>query len=339
MVDAAGPQHRALADDRLGDLGVEQLARGQVAGPGVDRKLLVVEGEGGVGLVGEGHVGLIEGPDRADVLPVVVKQVGLQAVAPLQGGGNDLFAEIGEVGVLAQQVEEGVAAEHIDAHGGQVGPPCRLLRGEAHQGGVHLHGLEGFALGLFAEFANAAVVVGVHQAKGLGLGRIHGQGPDGEVGAGFDVVLDEQAVIHPVELVARQDQVLVHVPFLEQPLVFAHRIGRALKPAGAGGGLLGRQHLNKTLAKTGGEVVTLAEVTVERRAVELRQHVHLVDAGIDAVADRNINQPILARQRHGRLGPRLGEGEKTGPGSAAKDDGQDSFHQRSPPCTVRVWQR
>jgi hypothetical protein len=35
----------------------------------------------------------------------------------------------------------------------------------------------------------------------------------------------------------------------------------------------------------------------------------------------------------------LGEGEQTGPGSAAKDDRQDSFHQRSPPCTVRVWQR
>ena len=83
VVNAAGPQHRAFADDRLGDLGVEQLARGQVAGAGVDREFLVVKGEGRVGLVGEGHVGLIEGPDRADVLPVVVKEVGLQSVAPL----------------------------------------------------------------------------------------------------------------------------------------------------------------------------------------------------------------------------------------------------------------
>ena len=94
------------------------------------------------------------------------------------------------------------------------------------------------------------------------MGRIHGQGPNGEVGAGFDVVFDEQAVVHPVKLVAGEDQVLVHVPFLEQPLVFADRIGRALKPAGTGGGLLGRQHLHKTLAKAGGEVVALAEVTI-----------------------------------------------------------------------------
>ena len=127
---AAGLEHRALTDDRLGHLSVEHLARGQVTGAGVDRELLVVEREGRVGLIGERQVGFVEGADGADVLPVVVEQEALQVIAAIERLGDDFLAEIGGRGVLGQQIEQGVTAEHINAHRGQVRPLEGFIRGK-----------------------------------------------------------------------------------------------------------------------------------------------------------------------------------------------------------------
>ena len=70
MVDAAGLQDRAFANNRIGDLGVNQLARGQIARTCVDGEFLVVETEGGRGLLGQREVGFIERTDGANVFPV-----------------------------------------------------------------------------------------------------------------------------------------------------------------------------------------------------------------------------------------------------------------------------
>ena len=137
----------------------------------------------------------------------------------------------------------------------------------------------------------------------------------------------EMGVVHPVELVAGEDQHLVDVPLLEQPFVFTNRIGSALKPAGALWCLLRSQHLNKALVKTRGEVEGLGDMAIERCAVELRQHIDLVDAAVDAVANRDINQAVFARQRHGRLGPHFGERVQPRPSTATENDCENPFHQ------------
>ena len=124
-------------------------------------------------------------------------------------------------------------------------------------------------LGLFPEFPDAALGRGAHQSEILGLGGIDRQGSHGQLGAGFDVMLHELAVIHSVQLITGEDQVVVDIPLLKQPLIFAHRIGRALEPARAVRGLLGGKHLHKTLTEAGREVVAHRQMTVERGAVEL----------------------------------------------------------------------
>ena len=83
MVNAAGFQQGTLPDDRCRDLGVLQLAGGQVARARIDGKLLVKEGKRGIGLFGEGQVGFIERTDRTDILPVIVEQIGLKFVSAL----------------------------------------------------------------------------------------------------------------------------------------------------------------------------------------------------------------------------------------------------------------
>jgi hypothetical protein len=42
-------------------------------------------------------------------------------------------------------------------------------------------------------------------------------------------------------------------------------------------------------------------VPVQRRRIELRQHEDPADVGVQAVADRDVDQPVLAGDRHGRL--------------------------------------
>ena len=116
MVNAAGLEQRPLADDRLGDLGILQLAGGQVTGAGINGKLFVVEGEGRIWLFGEGQIGLKESTDGADVFPIIVEEKTLEIITALQGGGNNFLAEIGGAWIGVQQIKQGIAAEHIDAH-------------------------------------------------------------------------------------------------------------------------------------------------------------------------------------------------------------------------------
>lgn len=116
---------------------------------------------------------------------------------------------------------------------------------------------------LLPEFLDAAGGIGAHQAEALGVLGIHGQGRHRERGPARPVGRHKARVIHPVELIAREDQHLVHVPGGEELAVLAHRIGRALKPAGAVRGLLGCQHLHETAVKAGGEVVGAADMAIQ----------------------------------------------------------------------------
>ena len=171
--------------------------------------------------------------------------------------------------MIIQQIKHRLAAEHINTHRGQIGPLECLLGGEAQGLGIDSHLGQVFTLWLFPEFLDASISAGAHQPESFCLGGIHWQGAHGQLGAGIYVVLDEAAVVHPVELIPREDQVVVHVPFMEEGLVLPDGIGGAFKPAGAIRGLLGRQHFYKPLAKPGRKVVAHRQVTVERGAVEL----------------------------------------------------------------------
>ena len=170
------------------------------------------------------------------------------------------------------------------------------------------------------------MLVGAHQAKGFSLLGIHRKSRHGEISTGLTVVLNKQAVIHPVELVTGKNQILINIPFLEQPLVFAHRISGAFKPGGTLRCLLSSQHLHKALTKTCTEVVGLREVTIQRSTVELRQHIHLGDAGVDAVTDRNIDQTVFTCEGHSRLGPHFGEWVQARTRTSTKNDCQNALH-------------
>ena len=203
-------------------------------------------------------------------------------------------------------LEQDLAREHVDPHRGDE----RFLRGgaagrrPARRAAAHLR--QPRLVRLLFEGGDLAVDV-EHEDAHLGrVGDGHRLRGDGDVGAVLDVRFDHVAEVHAIEMVAREDQVVVGVVAGEVTRRLPHRVGRALKPVGALRCLLGGEHFDEAVRKDV-QAIGLRDVPVERRRVELRQHEHPLQAGVQAVADRNVDEAILAADRYGRLGAHVGQ--------------------------------
>eukprot|EP00983_Pelagomonas_calceolata_P019571 616280-Pelagomonas_calceolata.AAC.3 len=71
--------------------------------------------------------------------------------------------------------------------------------------------------------------------------------------------------------------------------------------------------------------VGLGQVAVQGCGVELGEAVHLVDVGVEAVADGNVDQAVVCAQGHGWLGTLFGQGVQPGTRSTSQDDTQHSL--------------
>ena len=89
--------------------------------------------------------------------------------------------------------------------------------------------------------------------------------------------------------------------------------------------LLGGQDFDEAAAEIV-EAVRAADVAVQAHRLELREHVDLVDLAVDAVRERDVDQPILAGQRHGRLGAVGRQRQQPRAAPAAQNYRHDVFH-------------
>ena len=114
-------------------------------------------------------------------------------------------------------------------------------------------------------------------------------GRDRHVGAAIDVRVDHLRVVHPVEVITRQYQVVVGVVAHEVSCRLPHGIGRPLEPALAVGCLLGGEDLDESVAEEI-HAIRLADMPVERGRIELREHENPAHVRVQAVADRDVNR-------------------------------------------------
>ena len=222
------------------------------------------------------------------------------------------------VGVVQQPHDE-LAVEDVNAH------RCQeevLLPFDAQPGvgfAVQLQRIEQSGVfRLLHETDDAPLFIDLHDAQRLGLRPGDRQGGDRQVGVGIDVLRDDATKVHPVKLVATQNHHVFEIVVEQVRQVLAHRIGRPLIPGGAGGSLFGRKNLDEAAGEMI-KLVRLRDVPVKRSRVELREDVDALEIRVDAVRNRNVHQAVLARQRHGRLGPFLGQREQARPRSATHD--------------------
>src|SRR5262245_44999164 len=70
------------------------------------------------------------------------------------------------------------------------------------------------------------------------------------------------------------------------------------------------------------ELVRVRDVSVQTHRHELGQYINSVDSAIEAVADRDVDQPVFARDGDGGFRAELGEREQPGPLAAAEDQAE-----------------
>jgi hypothetical protein len=95
----------------------------------------------------------------------------------------------------------------------------------------------------------------------------------------------------------------------------------SLVPSRIFGSLLGGQNFDETLCKVV-EFVANRDVTVQRLAVKLGEHVDLAKTAIETIADRDSTRRCLPPKRHRGFGTLLRQRVKTGTRAAAHDDGE-----------------
>ena len=105
------------------------------------------------------------------------------------------------------------------------------------------------------------------------------------------------------------------------------RVGGAAVPLGELAALdVGLQQLDAAPVAVEVPRPAEADVVVERARVVLGQDDDVVDVRVDAVGQREVDDPVLAAERHRRLGPLLGEDREAFALAAREDHRHRPFH-------------
>ena len=273
--------------------------------------------------MGKSQVRFEKRANRTDVFPIAVEQMDVHLVRADRRGENFL-AEVGVVG-LAEQVDEHVAIEQVNAHARQTVAAFTFDAASVDPGRIGVDEFEFFdRLRLFQEALHATGVVQPHDAELRGLLVIDRQGCNRHVGARLAMRDQHVVVVHVVQLIARQDQHMVDPGLLQIAQMLAHGIGRSLVPQLFFVGLLGRQDFDEAFAKRV-EVVGPANVAVQADRIELRQHIDAVHVAVQAVRQRDIDQPVLSGQRDRRFRTELGQRQQARAATASEHEGDNAI--------------
>ena len=168
---------------------------------------------------------------------------------------------------------------------------------------------------------------------------------------GLDVLVDHLAGVHAVDVVRSHDQDVVGLLVEDQVEALVDGVGRSLEPLrpetllGGDGGDVVVEHV--------GHPPRHGHVTVEAVTLVLGEDDDAPETAVDQVGQDEVDDPVAAAERHGRLGPVIGQGGEPGALAARQDDGQhplvgprsaDSYHPttrsiRTSPSPARLHQR
>ena len=119
---------------------------------------------------------------------------------------------------------------------------------------------------------------------------------------------------------------------LDRVDVLIDGVGRALIPV-LGDPLLGRDDLDVLVQLAREEPPALVDVAGEAHGLVLGQDEDLADVAVDAVRQREVDDPIDPAERDGRLGPIARERLQPGPPAPGQDDRQDVSQHAMPPLS------
>jgi hypothetical protein len=127
-------------------------------------------------------------------------------------------------------------------------------------------------------------------------------------------------------MVAGEDQNIAGTWYLKLIELLAQRVRRPLIPGLAHRRLFRRQNPHPPA----GEVVELVgahHVPVQGDGIVLREYVNTINAGVNTIADRDIDEPVIARQWNGRFCAQLGQWIKPVSCAPTHNHSQYVFHE------------
>ena len=140
------------------------------------------------------------------------------------------------------------------------------------------------------------------------------------------VEVQQFAVVHAVDVVAREDQHPLGLAPFQQVDVLVDRVGGALVPLLADP-VLGRDAVEELVRLVAEDVPAALQVLVQGERLVLGQHVDLPQVAVDAVAEGEIDDAVGAAEGHGRLGTVLGQRIEALPLAPGQDQGQGATGQ------------
>ena len=146
-------------------------------------------------------------------------------------------------------------------------------------------------------------------------------------GAALLVEAQHPRVVHLVDVVARQHDQVPRVLAHDRVEVLVDRVGGALVPVLADA-LLRRQDLDELAELLRHDVPAHADVPVERERLVLRGDEDAAQPGVDAVAQREVDDAVRPAEVDRRLGALLGQRIEPLAGAAGEHDDEAVVEQR-----------
>ena len=303
--DAAQVKQRPL------DVGAPADLRWRIAGhPRTDARLRIVEIQLRQ-VLEQVHVAIVVRLDRPDVAPVAVERESVDLHrAVLDHRRDDVTAEIVRgivpLRVGDELVDERLPVEDVNAHRDQVG--LRAVR-------------------LLLELDDAILVILGQHAVAVRFRHRHFIQRHRDVCAVRQMVGDQLVVVHLVDVVARQDQHELRPRLLDEVDVLGDGVGGAAIPVRAVAAQVRLQQRHAAALPVQIPRPADADVVVERSRPVLREHADPADAGVHAVAQREVDDPVAAAVDHRRFGALLAEHAQPVSLAARQDQCHDSLHR------------
>ena len=112
---------------------------------------------------------------------------------------------------------------------------------------------------------------------------------------------DHIRVVHLVDMITGENQGILRGGLLDGVHILVDRVGRSLIPV-LGNALLRRDDLDIFVELAREKAPALIDMAIEAHGLVLREDEDLANVGIDAVGEREVDDPIDSAERHGRLG-------------------------------------
>ena len=162
----------------------------------------------------------------------------------------------------------------------------------------------------------------------------HFVGRDRRGGALLDVPAQHLRVVHLVDVIPGKDHHMLGCFPHDRVQVLVHGVGGAHVPVVAHA-LLRRQDLDELTEFLGDDVPPHADVAIERQALVLRDDEDAAQAGVDAVAEREVDDPVGTAEVHRRLGAFPGQRREPFADPSGQDD-DERVIEHGPPGPVRA---